>query len=151
MQCYPGAIGEAAGAGCVAEIDDCMRAGADVNEVYGRFAVPPLTCAVTHAHPAAAQALIAHKANINLKDNTGDTALIVASYYGFRNICKLLISSKANGFQSAKNAKTAVSVASSAGFKELSKLLDKKTPIDQWPVCAVLIAGFELCVSWYAG
>jgi len=70
--------------------------------------------------------LIAAKADVNVKDEEGYTALMIASYKGHIEVVKALIAAKADVNAKANNNVTALMMASMNGHREIVRLLTKE-------------------------
>src|SRR5262245_8571188 len=69
-----GEVIDAAGKGTVAQLEECLRQGAIVDEQDAR-GYTPLLCAACYGRKAAAEFLIARKANVNHTCKEGQFAL----------------------------------------------------------------------------
>ena len=69
---------------------------------------------------------IAIGGNINIQDEYGNTALILASHYGHTEVAKLLIEVGAKLDIQNKDGYTALICASKNGYTEIVKLLKNK-------------------------
>lgn len=114
-----------------------IDAGAKVNLAVGEQALTPLMIAVAESAPASgakfipsstrpidiAKALIKHGADVNAKDKTGMTALMVAASHNNAPMIGLLLQSGAD--TSAKNAQgqTALAIAKLNGNKEAAQAI----------------------------
>src|SRR3954468_18307203 len=76
--------------------EELLREGSDVNEVNNNL-ITGLMC-VSGSRPdlEAARFLIAHDADVNLTDNSGDTALMGAARFGKREVVELLVGAGAD-------------------------------------------------------
>ncbi|MBE6463683.1 MAG: ankyrin repeat domain-containing protein [Alphaproteobacteria bacterium] len=83
--------------------DICIKGG-DINEV---------------------KELIDMGVDVNQKDNSGRTALMEASYWGYKEVVELLIQNGADVNQKDEKGKTALVKASGEGYKEIVELLIK--------------------------
>ncbi len=84
-----------------------------------------------------AELLVSYGANVNGRDDYGITALMVASYNGYKDIVELLISKGADvnvktvkdyniGGRFIPKNSTALTIATENGFSEIVKILKKK-------------------------
>ena len=84
----------AARAGDIAAIKQHIAEGADVNEM--RFEMPPLAWAAMMGQTAAAELLLEHGADINGRNQDGNTALHLAAFLGRAETAELLINNGAD-------------------------------------------------------
>jgi len=67
--------------------------------------------------------LLAKKADVNVRNNNGQTALMLAATDGYREVVKLLLAKKALVNARDKNGRTALMFASQGGHRQVKKLL----------------------------
>ena len=70
--------------------------------------------------------LVLNGADINARDNNGDTALIVAASFRKAEMVKLLLDYKANVNIKNQDGDTALMIAESKGFSDIVTLLKEK-------------------------
>jgi ankyrin repeat protein len=71
------------------------------------------------------QLLLTKKAGVNSRDNDGQTALMLASRDGYREVVQMLLAKKAAVNEKDKNGVTALMLASKGSHREVKKLLQK--------------------------
>jgi ankyrin repeat protein len=69
--------------------------------------------------------LLDKNADVNAADNSGQTALMLASKEGYSGIVQMLLDKKADANAKDKNGRTALMLASQGGHEEVKKLLVK--------------------------
>jgi ankyrin repeat protein len=96
--------------------------------------VVPLTQAVTSGDANAVRAALATGADVNERNNGGQTALILAVIFGHTDLVRLLVGSGANPHLRDNLGLDAVEWAQRRGFKEALELFDSSTPAPSEPV-----------------
>lgn len=123
----PGDIHKAACKGDIKQLEQCLKNGADVNELEHVHERTPLILAVQHVHKDCVVFLISRKANVNYIDKHNEVfALAACASAGNREICEILL--KAGADKTLTNeGKTASQYASDHGYKDVALF------IDLWP------------------
>ena len=111
----------AARAGDIAAIKQHIAEGADVNEM--RFEMPPLAWAAMMGQTAAAELLLEHGADINGRNQDGNTALHLAAFLGRAETAELLINNGAD--VKAKNGDGATPIDILAVPWEMTQFLSR--------------------------
>ena len=113
--------------GTTTGIDKLIAKGANLNyKNKGHFNWTPLDIAISEGHISIVELLIKHKADINITDYAGRTALFLAIEKGQAKIVELLLNNSAQVNAKNKHNKTALYVACEAEHLEVAKLLLKK-------------------------
>lgn len=73
-----------------------LEAGALIHEPESYFGTDPLTVAIRFNRVSCLERLIAHGADVNMRDYMENTALITASSYGYLDCIKILLQSGAD-------------------------------------------------------
>ncbi|HXJ72932.1 MAG TPA: ankyrin repeat domain-containing protein, partial [Candidatus Dormibacteraeota bacterium] len=101
-------------------LDTLIKESPDL--INARADTPPLHQAVRAHQARVATFLLERGADVNLRDNAGNTALCLAAQLGDRQMAELLIERNANvNLENQKN--TALLVAANNGFKSIVELL----------------------------
>lgn len=111
----------AARAGDIAAIKQHIAEGADVNEM--RFEMPPLAWAAMMGQTAATELLLEHGADINGRNQDGNTALHLAAFLGRAETAELLINNGAD--VKAKNGDGATPIDILAVPWEMTQFLSR--------------------------
>ncbi len=105
------------------EINILLKYAADlINKKYKNDDTA-LTLAANKGHTEVVKTLLAHKANIEAKDNNGNTALTLAANKGHTEVVKTLLAHKANIEAKDNNGYTALTLAAYQGHVEVVKTL----------------------------
>ncbi|OQR82989.1 hypothetical protein ACHHYP_15210 [Achlya hypogyna] len=113
--------------GHVERLESLLADGADPNYVDEESGWALLLWAVKTNSPAALAILLAHGANVNVGDSTGNTGLHKAAYLGHAECVKLLLSHGADPRLENKMHQTAFDLASLFDKPETSSLLTSST------------------------
>jgi ankyrin repeat protein len=110
------------------QVEALLKAGCDVN--YFKTGSPDirvslLMAAVNANYAEIAKLLLDNKADVNWKDNLGNTAIMHAAYAGNTDMVKLLISYGAS-VKDSNNNTTVLNNAKASGNKELLTLVEKE-------------------------
>jgi len=116
----PKTISEAADEGNIEAVKQYLDGGVDVNVKDIRFGWTPLHRAAT---TEIAELLIAEGADVNAKDEWGDTPLHRAAQYGRKEVAELLIDNGADVNAKADGGMTALHSTLDGGHKEIVELL----------------------------
>lgn len=127
-----GSIIEAAKHGDVKQIEQCLSAGAFVDEQSSE-GYTALMQAAGNGHKAAVEFLIARKANVNLKNKLGSFPLYYSAWCGYEDICDVLLRNGADRTLTY-DGNTAAQWAKYAGHTELAEFISSW----QYFVCAPL-------------
>ena len=101
----------AAGEGNLEAINQHIAAGTDLNQRTGdEQKSPPLIIAITFGQVATAKALIAGKADLDLQNKDGNTALSIAAFLGYGDIVKPLLEAGADRNIKNKDGATALDI-----------------------------------------
>jgi len=126
----------------------------DPNQTDARGSTP-LIIAAYYNNKEAVQCLVDYGVALDLKDNTGNTALMGASFKGFSECAKIMLEAGANANECNDNNATALTFASTFGHLGIISLLTQfgadvtirdrfgKNPIDY-----ALIQENELCYEY---
>ena len=76
-----------------------------------------------YGHKDVAELLLAHKARVHAKANTGDTPLHLAAFHGHTDVAELLLASKAKVNAKDKAGLTPLRLAMQKGHKDVAELL----------------------------
>jgi ankyrin repeat protein len=97
--------------------------GADVNKKGGSLAGAPLDEAAYSGDKAMVELLIAHKADLNVRDQYGFTPLHMAAYHGHADIVDILLAAGAEINAKDKDGNTPLWQAKSRGQNDTANLL----------------------------
>ena len=107
-------------------MDALIGAGAEVNRRWLPWTRTPLLDAGMHGFTEAAEALIAHGADIMATDSSHFTPLHWAAWSGSADTVKLLLAKGADPFYVDDSGYTALHWAEYWGYKDVAKILKDK-------------------------
>lgn len=110
-----------------------MNHHADLNAKAPNGGTTPLMLLITHGYGMAAnlkliRLMIAHKANLNLQDDSGDTALLIATRLGNSQVAKLLLNNNADPNLANCRGETPLKIAQNSPDHELISLFSSYKP-----------------------
>jgi len=127
-------LSKAAIKGDVAQIQACLTAGEDPNEI-DKWGWTPLMWAVYYKYVPAVQCLLEHKANPNIESTLAyrsipskSTPLMICAYWNMEEIARLLLKAGANPELSNDKGKKAIDYATDFRFQPMVDLLSKDKP-----------------------
>lgn len=125
MQYKLGDLAEAAKEGDVKKIEWCLARRVDVDEPdttpeYGRTG---LIWAARKGHKNAVELLIRNNANLAAVDNRKDSALIVAAFGGFLDVCQVLLEAGADKDYKGNCGRSAAEWASHQGHVDVANFV----------------------------
>jgi len=113
---------DAASAGDLAKVKDCLVAGADVNAKNANGSTA-LMLASQEGRLAVVQSLLAAKADVNLTAGSGNTALLLAAQEGHSDVVQALIAAKADVNAKRGGGVTALMMAAQNGHTAVVQAL----------------------------
>jgi uncharacterized protein len=113
---------DAASAGDLAKVKDCLIAGADVNAKNANGSTA-LMLAAQEGHLAVVQSLLAAKADVNLTAGSGNTALLLAAQEGHGDVVQALIAAGADINAKRGGGVTALMMAAQNGHTAVVQAL----------------------------
>jgi hypothetical protein len=138
----------AAGVGNLAEVQNLVRGGADVNKTTKEDGFTPVCVAVQLGHLAVVQYLVQQGADVNKIDNNGCTPLFYAAQYGHLAIAQYLVQQGAEKDKAKDDGITPLFVAAHKGdLAVVQYLVQQGADINQ-----AMNGGFTpLCVAAHKG
>jgi tankyrase len=119
---------DAAKANDAARVNELLKQGAELDWRHPDYGMTPLNIACQYGSYEAAEALCAHGAELDARDNLQSTPLISAANNGQTKICEMLLALGADPSLKDKDGKTALDYARQFRHPECAALLQPVTP-----------------------
>ena len=119
---------DAARANDVALVNELLKQGAELEWRDPRGGRTALAIACRNGSDEAAEALCAHGAELDARDDSQRTPLMLAAWEGHTKICEMLLALGADPSLKSKQGKTALDCAREYNKPECAALLQPVTP-----------------------